>query len=239
MMSANSETFTEITQTEVSTIQEAMASAYGAPRLLWEVDLPNMPTLVVGDEDAQQTLERVTDRQYSIVRANDHYSMSLADLDELEQDVSYMLPPETEYAGVSRKLFIGLGVASTVIREVSAAVKVSESKREEHFNFMKEFYGSHLGIEEGLLAVFSDVETMARSFAMAERLTDERAMTINGLRLRIGMLLDAPGMEGFVGVSRYTMAEYARVAIQKRYEREAATLYRYCCVWTWANRRCR
>lgn len=141
-------------QLEITTMQEAVAHQYDLPDLIAEVDAcEEGPKLIIGAA-TPDTLERVTDRHYSIVRSDSHYSMSLDDLAELEEDIAYMLPAEREAATIARRLFIGLGVAAVSIHELWSKHEVAAFKIRSHREAVKDFFASKDEIINTLMTLF-------------------------------------------------------------------------------------
>lgn len=174
-------------------------------------------TIGVASDD---NLERLSDRQYSIMRTNGSYSLNTDDYSEFESDLSFLDENKlVQLEPIARKMFIGLGVAGTAIREIWGMKGVSMFKRGRHKEAVTDFLASKDDIQSMVSTIFSD-EGFAERGAMADEVSDERSMSINGLRLRLRTLFDASGVQEYIGLDYSELIDGARSGIKKLYGRD-------------------
>lgn len=203
--------FEAVVSEELHTAEQLIGGFYDLPQIAGA----NSSTAIgVTNEDH---VERVLDRVYSIQKNHTGYSLNDEDFLELEYDIAYMLPPEYDSDTISRRLFIGMGVAGTAVREIWARHDTAFFKRSQHQDLMKEYFCSKVDIDAMIGKIFDHPDISDRK-EMTEDLTDKDATRINGLRLRQRILFDASGMAEFIGIEQYDLIQAARKAILEKYK---------------------
>lgn len=203
---------------DLHTIEQAIGDFYNLP------SIGKTPTKInIGyPEDGQ--LERLIDRNYAISRCNGSYSFNYEDFEQFEKEVADILSPEVDCEVTSRRLFIGLGVAGTAVRELWDKPEVAPFKHAKYRDAVTEFFSSKDDIEEMIQGIFCDPEFLERA-EMTKWLTDGRALSINGLRLRNRLLFDTTAMPEFVGVEYADLIQAARKVIPESYYNRDGELY--------------
>ncbi len=195
-------------------VEQSLAEFYDIPKVACSI---GKNPIVFGHGNGK-CLERVTERNYAISKVGSKYSLNVEDFEEFKTDVELM--EVADAPKTARRLFVGLGVAGVAVRELWGRTDVAPFKRKRHMDAVKEYLADKNDISEMLGDVFDSPENNGRSFMISD-LTDERVMSINGLRLRLRTLMDATGMEDFVGAEYADIVLGARKEIMGLYERDA------------------
>lgn len=193
---------------------DLLAAHYGLPQLEKDSAIIDIGT------PGPDCIERVVDRTHAIQRVNGNYTFNAEDYQIFEDELEYVLAPNTETDDIARKLFVGIGVAGTALHEVFGKHPVSPLKEESHAKMVHEFFASHAAIDAAFMAVF-DEEAVHERAQMTSGLTDDRAIAINGLRLCTTILYEVPGMHAVIGIDKLELARHARAHIRNSYQRDA------------------
>jgi hypothetical protein len=201
-------------------MRDKLADYYDLPRMREED-----ATVIIGDPPLH-TLERVNERTYSIVETGEGgYSLNAEDFQNFERevDVAFSDRPDTEEIG--RALFVGLGVAGTALAHILRNNMPPALRQRSYAHALKEFFASHDGIEESFRSMFTG--KMQGRAEMVSDMYDARAMSINGLRVRLRILFDAMSDTDDMPIFYDDLITHAREHIPELYTAESQ---HYCDV---------
>lgn len=201
--------------------RDVLAEHYGLPRLA------DLATVVEVSEMPDDTLERVTERSYSIIEPGEEgiYSLNVEDYSSFSNEVDEAFPERPDTDQIARSLFVGLGVAGTALAEMLQTNIPAPLKKRTHAQMLRDFFASHDGVEEALRVMFTD--KLRERAEMSDGMYDARAMSINGLRLRLRILFDAVGHNQLIPVRYDELILRAREHIPQLYKNEST---HYCDV---------
>lgn len=199
--------------TYLQLFNEALGDMYELP------ELHDEPSAIRVGYVSPDALPRITPRTNSIQRVDGGYSLNMEDLELFEDELMYLLASEPCNDRIAPMLFVGLGVAGSVTSEILHSAKVNPLKTGSHAEEVRNFFASHTEIDKSFQSIFKKHGEM-KGLAMTSELDDDRAMVINGLRMRFRFLFDANRVSDIVGIEYDRLIEIAREQIAQLYERD-------------------
>lgn len=198
----------------VKTFSVHLANRFSLPELSKAI-LPVEVGNITGD-----CLERVTDRTYCIQGAGDHYTLNGEDFGMFADELDYVFESHDQAEVVAEKLFVGMGIAGTALREMLGRSNISSLKEKSYARQVNEFLTDHSDIEEAFVEIFAD-EGLEVGMAMTSELSDERVVAVNGLRASLALLYGVnKDLEEYIGVGPEELQQKSRLEVQRTYERE-------------------
>ena len=215
----------------VGHFNHVLSQYYELPQLLGREE-----AVVIGREN-EECLERVTDRKNFVEIVEGGYVLNANDCALFSEELEYVLVEDQFNEDIGTMLFIGLGVAGDVAFEALSKVRqdINPLKAKPHYEALEQFFESPRDVQEVFQTLFIDLlepdEDGGVKLGMTERLNSasgaERVDAINGLRLRLHLLLAVPEVKDTIGINNRTLVTAAQKQIRDIYDRDIEDYRKY------------
>ncbi len=118
----------------------------------------------------------------------------------------------------ARRMYVGMGLAA-VVASSQISRYAAEGKHQRYADELREFFASHTAVDRAFSEIFPEDELRDRSY-MTNIMSDKQATAVNGLRLRLRLLLGAYAeSEDYHSLPTVTnLTDSARGLIRRRYD---------------------